>query len=615
MAVKYPITLSVSEPNNNIGLLKVRQADEESQTLVVQILEDAISKSYEGLQVFFCARIGQTAGLGIIEQKLLNSEMTDPKNGKLEYTFRAEDWQILGRQTGYFSFRKMTDDHTYVQQFTTRDFTYEVTPNIYSDGIKEVKKDGSTYVWTIEDLKRLYEEYIASGKSDWEEFVNQNREIIESIDPSGKLLTMFGVFTNFRDWDNNLIDKMRHEFEERGENIRWKGATGDGKTDVYNVFSEAIKNGKPLILPAGEYYISKRLTVDEEDFDVPIHLIGVAPGAVKITGPDSTIIDFSKAKKVYMENIESDKYIKVVTYGEYEADNRDREIILRNVMNTGLAGEPINWYNYINSAAPDNYDDETGGKYSRYPLEIQNWSGYNAIMITNRSYSNEASAIGISDFARHKDGVTALSSPTFLIDQIGALRPFLRFENNGTKLESSGARLALGARVDSSDGGSAQFKTREDNPVWMMIDSANSDKKVQLRYWGGIFSIVVDGTEVFKINSAGEYTNFAPSGVSANIRIRDSSYTRGFQFQRVADNKFRILYTDSDNRMRTAGSAQASEDKGGQAIQLNTVTTSSTRPTLRDADSDRGIMVYDRTLNKPIWWRGDHWIDATGAVV
>ena len=189
MAVRYPITLNVSEPNNNIGLLKIRQADEETQTLVVQILEDAIPKSYEGLQVFFCARIGQTPGLGIIEQKLAKLEMTDPKNGQLEYTFRPEDWQILGRQTGYFSFRKMTDDHTWVQQFSTRDFIYEVTKSIYSDGIKEVTKDGSTYVWTIEDLIRLFNEYIESGRTDWEEFVEQNKEIIESVDPGGIVLS------------------------------------------------------------------------------------------------------------------------------------------------------------------------------------------------------------------------------------------------------------------------------------------------------------------------------------------------------------------------------------------------------------------------------------------
>lgn len=188
MVVKYPISLSVSEPNNNIGLLKIRQADEETQTLIVEVLEHGIPKSYKGLHVFFCAKLGQTEGLGIIEQKLTDAEMTDPKNGKLEYTFRAEDWQILGRQIGYFSFRKMSNDHEWVQQFSTRDFTYEVTKNVYSDGIKELKKDGSTYIWTIEDLIRLFNEYIATGKTDWEEFVNQNKEIIESVDPGGTVL-------------------------------------------------------------------------------------------------------------------------------------------------------------------------------------------------------------------------------------------------------------------------------------------------------------------------------------------------------------------------------------------------------------------------------------------
>lgn len=209
LAVRYPITLNVSEPNNNIGLLKIRQADEETQTLVVQILEDATPKSYEGLQVFFCARIGQTAGLGIIEQKLTEAEMTDPRNGKFEYTFRVEDWQILGRQKAYFSFRKLIDGHKWTQQFSTRDFFYEVTKSVFSDGVKEVKTDGSTYIWTIEDLIRLFDEYIESGKSDWEEFVNQNKEIIESIDPGGQILN---ELIDSRGEFNSLADRLNEKF-------------------------------------------------------------------------------------------------------------------------------------------------------------------------------------------------------------------------------------------------------------------------------------------------------------------------------------------------------------------------------------------------------------------
>lgn len=228
MVVRYPVNLNVSEPNNNIGLLKIRQSDEETQTLVVQILEDAVPKSYEGLQVFFCARIGQTAGLGIIEQKLLDSEMTDPKNGKLEYTFRAEDWQVLGRQNGYFSFRKMKDDHTYVQQFSTRDFTYEVTKSIYSDGIKELKKDGSTYIWTFEDLLRLLEEFKESGETDFLTWFDEIKDQL-SEDAAGNLLLLYqslrdktGLDTDFRGFEpeESYMSRVNNEMSERGLNIK-----------------------------------------------------------------------------------------------------------------------------------------------------------------------------------------------------------------------------------------------------------------------------------------------------------------------------------------------------------------------------------------------------------
>lgn len=258
----------MSEPNNNIGLLKVRQADEESQTLVVQILEDAVSKSYEGLQVFFCARIGQTAGLGIIEQKLNPDEMTDPKNGKLEYTFRAEDWQVLGRQNAYFSFRKMTDDHTYVQQFSTRDLTYEVTKSIYSDGIKEVTKDGSTYVWTFEDLLRLLEEFKESGESDflawYEEIKGQLSE-----DAAGNLMILYqslrdktGKDADFRyfESDKSFMTRVFNDNAERGVNPLWFGAKGDGVADdgpaLKATHEFANEHNYPVYYPNKTYYVS-----------------------------------------------------------------------------------------------------------------------------------------------------------------------------------------------------------------------------------------------------------------------------------------------------------------------------------------------------------------------
>jgi hypothetical protein len=273
LAVRYPITLNVSEPNNNIGLLKIRQADEETQTLVVQILEDALPKSYEGLEVFFCARIGQTAGLGIIEQKLHESEMTDPKNGKLEYTFRAEDWQVLGRQNGYFSFRKMNDDHEYVQQFSTRDFTYEITKNIYSDGIKEVKKDGSTYIWTFEDLLRLLQEFKDSGETDFLEWFEEIRDQL-SEDAAGNLMLLYqslrdktGTDNDFRPLEANLsyMQRVFNDAVERAIPITWYGASEESE-DNLQAIQDSIDycysiGGGTVLIPKGTFKTSNGIVL------------------------------------------------------------------------------------------------------------------------------------------------------------------------------------------------------------------------------------------------------------------------------------------------------------------------------------------------------------------
>lgn len=278
MAIRYPITLSTTEPNNDTGILKIRQADEKTQTLVVQITENGEPKSYEGLQVFFCAKLGQSLGLGIVEQKLNIEEMTAPKSGKFEYTFRQEDWQKIGRQTGYFSFRRMKDDHEYTEQFTTRDFYFTVSRSVFSDGVTEVKKNGSTYIWTIEDLIRLFNDYIASGKTDWQEFVDQNREILESVDPGGKLLkeiiearkpdgeSTFGSIgermnyidkkTLFFNTENELTSSKMLEVNDVAF-VRGRNSVYDGGNRKYLIVSEvtdlALENG----LFASELYDSR----------------------------------------------------------------------------------------------------------------------------------------------------------------------------------------------------------------------------------------------------------------------------------------------------------------------------------------------------------------------
>lgn len=50
--VTHKLTLSISEPNNNVGLIKVRQEDTQTQRFIAEITENGLVKSLRGTEVF-----------------------------------------------------------------------------------------------------------------------------------------------------------------------------------------------------------------------------------------------------------------------------------------------------------------------------------------------------------------------------------------------------------------------------------------------------------------------------------------------------------------------------------------------------------------------------------
>ncbi|MFK5276639.1 BppU family phage baseplate upper protein, partial [Lactococcus lactis] len=64
------ITLSTTEPNNNVGIVKLRHADVNSQAIVAQIVENGQPKNFEGLQPFFCLMAQEITGQGVSEERL-----------------------------------------------------------------------------------------------------------------------------------------------------------------------------------------------------------------------------------------------------------------------------------------------------------------------------------------------------------------------------------------------------------------------------------------------------------------------------------------------------------------------------------------------------------------
>lgn len=242
------ITLSTTEPNNNIGIVKLRHADVNSQAIVAQIVENGQPKNFEGLQPFFCLMAQEVTGQGVSEESIVSF---DSSKGTLSYIVSDNALQMVGRNEAYFSFRKQ-EGGRWIEQFSTRTFHYIVEKSIYSQPFKD-----SNYWWTFKELNRIFNQYIEDGKKSWEEFVNQNKEIIESVDPGGVLLSRLGIFSSFRDWDYSILEKVKNEFEERGVNVKWFGAKGDGVTDDTLSIQSAINTGLSVFLPPGKYNVKE----------------------------------------------------------------------------------------------------------------------------------------------------------------------------------------------------------------------------------------------------------------------------------------------------------------------------------------------------------------------
>ena len=66
------ITLSTTEPNNNVGIVKLRHADVNSQAIVAQIVENGQPKNFEGLQPFFCLMAQEITGQGVSEESVVS---------------------------------------------------------------------------------------------------------------------------------------------------------------------------------------------------------------------------------------------------------------------------------------------------------------------------------------------------------------------------------------------------------------------------------------------------------------------------------------------------------------------------------------------------------------
>lgn len=154
----------------------------------------------------------------------------------------------------------------------------------------------------VEQKVTEYDQYFASGKSDWKEFVDQNREVLESVDPGGLILSelirsrkpdgaetpyidlptrldeQIGKNSEFREFEaeKSFMARVFNESSERGVNIKWFGAvsddfdiseaddekitTSDNTSKIQAAINYANAKKLPVYFPDGTWNVSDRET-------------------------------------------------------------------------------------------------------------------------------------------------------------------------------------------------------------------------------------------------------------------------------------------------------------------------------------------------------------------
>ena len=170
---KWNVTLSTTEPYNYVGIINVRQGNVNSEVMEAQIVQNGLPLDLTDCTATFQAFLG---GEHVVER---SCKIIDYNRGIVQYTFDEYTMQSLHRQRANIAFYKGDEEIA-----TTQDFTYFVI-----HAVSKTPGEMGSYWQTAEDLLNDMKDYLNAGKGDFEDWFDSVKDILESIDPGGKLLS------------------------------------------------------------------------------------------------------------------------------------------------------------------------------------------------------------------------------------------------------------------------------------------------------------------------------------------------------------------------------------------------------------------------------------------
>ncbi|MBR8674087.1 BppU family phage baseplate upper protein [Lactococcus lactis subsp. lactis] len=141
----YSVTLSTTEPNNYVGLIKLRQGDVASQSIQATITANGQLFNFDRLSVFFNAVLPNG---NVVRDKVTE---VDYVNSKLNYIVADSFLQEVTQVTAWFSFE---NDEKIID--STKNFQYSVI-----GGWKECIPQGN-YIYELSEIQREIEEIISN---------------------------------------------------------------------------------------------------------------------------------------------------------------------------------------------------------------------------------------------------------------------------------------------------------------------------------------------------------------------------------------------------------------------------------------------------------------------